>query len=297
MTLHEILDWAVKRFDDADIYFGHGTDNPWDEAVNIARFVLKLPLSTDASILEKALSAVEVQAIESLVDQRVQKRIPAAYLTRESWFAGLDFYVDERVIVPRSPLAELIEQQFQPWVNPDKVRRVLDLCTGCGCIAIACAHYFPAAQVDAVELSQDAFAVAEINVAKHGLCSRVNLLQGDLFAPVGAQKYDIIVSNPPYIKEDAVAEFPKEYQHEPQMAFIAGKDGLQIVDAILHEAAQYLTDDGILVVEVGSCVGELEAKYPKLSFVWLEFERGGEGVFLLQKRDLMGTSRNRHSVA
>ncbi|MCK4870641.1 MAG: 50S ribosomal protein L3 N(5)-glutamine methyltransferase [Gammaproteobacteria bacterium] len=290
MTLHEIIDWAVQRFDEADIYFGHGTDNAWDEAVNIARFVLKFPLFADESILEKSLTIDEVQAIEKLVEQRIQKRIPAAYLTHESWFAGLEFYVDERVIVPRSPIAELIEQQFQPWINPDKVKRVLDLCTGSGCIAIACAHYFPEVQVDAVELSPDAFAVAEINVVKHDLCSRVNLLQGDLFAPVGAQKYGIIVSNPPYIKEEAVADFPQEYQHEPEMAFVAGKDGLQIVDIILREAAQYLTDDGILVVEVGSCVGDLEAKYPKLPFIWLEFERGGEGVFLLQKNDLDSVS-------
>jgi ribosomal protein L3 glutamine methyltransferase len=216
----------------------------------------------------------------SLIVRRVKDRVPAAYLTREAWFAGLPFYVDERVIVPRSPIAELIESGFSPWLDNQDVAHILDLCTGSGCIAIACALAFPESQVDAVDISKEALEVAAINAKKHHVVAQTRLIEGDLWESITG-KYDLIVSNPPYVNEQEYADLPLEYKHEPQLALEARQEGLEIVERILKKAHEHLLPHGILVVEVGNSQEALQAKYPEVPFIWLEFERGGEGVFLL----------------
>jgi ribosomal protein L3 glutamine methyltransferase len=285
-TIRDYIRWAASRFTDTQVYFGHGSLTAIDEAAGLILHTLHLPYNVSPFYLEAVLTHPERQAVIDIVERRVNERKPAAYLTHEAIFAGLSFYVDERVLVPRSPIAELIEQRFAPWVDEDRVDNILDLCTGSGCIAIACAYAFPTAAVDAVDLSPDALAVAEINVRKHQAEDSVTLYQSDLFEALPGNQYDIIVSNPPYV---AVAEWeslPPEYHAEPEMGFTGGKTGLDIVLRILASAKDYLTEHGILVVEVGSSAQTLQDTFPNIPFYWLDFERGGDGVFLLTGEQL-----------
>lgn len=280
-TLRDMVRWGASEFNAAQLCFGHGNDNAWDEALCLARHVLHLSPEEDHKIADVRLLSTERRRMAELFQQRIQQRKPAAYLTHQAWFADLSFYVDERVIIPRSPMAELIMQGFTPWLDETSVDQVLDLCTGSGCIAIACALAFPEAQVDAVDISADALAVAGKNVAQYELHDSVNLLESDLFARVPNKRYDLIISNPPYVNAEDMAQLPEEYHHEPRLALAAGDDGLDIVKQILVQAPHYLSEQGILVVEVGRSAAALEACFPELPFLWLDLKQGGQGVFLL----------------
>ncbi|MGR9012789.1 MAG: 50S ribosomal protein L3 N(5)-glutamine methyltransferase [Gammaproteobacteria bacterium] len=280
-TIRDYIRWAASRFTEAEVSFGHGTTTALDEAAALVLHTIHQPYNLADSYLQSVLTLSERQAVIDIIDRRINERIPAAYLTHEAVFAGLSFYVDQRVLVPRSPIAELIEQRFSPWVEEEQVLRILDLCTGSGCIAIACAYAFADAYVDAVDLSAEALAVAELNVAKHQLADVVTLHQSDLFNALPNLRYDVIVSNPPYVCLEEWEQLPAEYRAEPDMGFKGGQSGLDIVLRILVEAEQYLTEQGILVVEVGSSAETLQNAFPDLPFFWLNFERGGDGVFLL----------------
>lgn len=281
-TAQQWLDWAEQRFTAENLYYGHGTDNPIDEAIYLMRYVLKDEFEKVASDPDKKLTEAQNQAIEAIFLRRIETRKPAAYLVNEAWFAGYSFFVDERVLVPRSPLAELIEEQFIPWIDVGRVRDILDIGTGSGCIAIACALYLPDAVVDAVDVQQDALDVAKINVDRYQLTSRVKLHLSDVYDDLPAHQYDIIVSNPPYVSQLEMEELPDEYRHEPETGLVAGADGLDCVRKILFGAKQYLRPGGILIVEVGNSQQAVEHAWPQIPFVWLEFEYGGEGVFMLE---------------
>ncbi len=295
--LHRINDyirWAASVFVEQQLYFGHGNASAIDEAAYLVLSSLQLPNDLPAVYLDGHLLLAEKQKVINLVLQRVNTRLPAAYLTHEAFFAGLSFYVDERVLVPRSPIAELISSQFNPWVDADNVYNILDLCTGSGCIAIACAYAFLQAEIDAIDLSADALEVAKINVDKHDAQQRVNLIQSDLFSTLQTaenvaeyqHKYDIIVSNPPYVDQEDMNGLPKEFLAEPELGLAAGLDGLDLVIPMLQQAKNYLTPQGILVVEVGNSQYALAAKYPEIPFYWLDFEHGGQGVFILTAEQL-----------
>jgi len=284
-TLGEFLEWAEAAFVKAGIHFGHGTNNAWDESVLIASFVLKLPPNVDRTVISRILTASEKKAFIDLVERRINERIPIPYLIHEAWFADLKFYIDERVIIPRSPLAELIQNGFQPWLGDRPVRRILDLCTGSGCIAIACAKVFEEASIDAVDISDEALLVAKTNVQDHHCENQVKLIGSDLFKSCVGQ-YDIIISNPPYVSSQELQVLPKEYRHEPELALAAGVDGLDIVKRILKDAPHFLAPEGLLIVEVGNSAEALCDQYSEIPFTWLEFERGGEGVFLLEAKEM-----------
>ncbi|MFB9885642.1 50S ribosomal protein L3 N(5)-glutamine methyltransferase [Balneatrix alpica] len=285
-TVRDMIRWAVSRFSEAKLFFGHGTDNAWDEAVNLVLNALHLSWDVDKEVLDARLTRQEREKVVEWVTRRVRERIPAAYLIGEAWFAGLKFYVDQRVLVPRSPLAEIIEQGFEPWLQYKPVQSILDLCTGSGCIGIACANVFQDAQVDLVDISSDAIAVAKMNIKRHRMEDRVRVLRSDVFNAVPPHQYDLIVSNPPYVDAQDIASMPDEYRHEPALGLASGDDGLEVTRRILREAADYLTDDGLLVVEVGNSEVHLQEQYPQVPFLWLDFERGGHGVFMLTASQL-----------
>lgn len=275
-----------RRLQRARLHYGHGTDNARDDAAALVWHALALPLVPTPRRLARGASARQLAALEALVRRRIRERVPVVYLTQRCWFAGLELHVDERVLVPRSPIAELIECGFAPWIDPARVRRVLDVGTGSGCIAIGCAAAFPRARVDALDISPQALAVARLNIARHGLQRRVRALQSDHFSALGDEAYDIIVSNPPYVGSREMAGLPPEYSHEPRLALAAGADGLASVRVLLAGAARRLRPAGLLVVEVGNSEQAVRRAFRQLPFTWLEFARGGGGVFLLTREQL-----------
>jgi ribosomal protein L3 glutamine methyltransferase len=286
-TVRDLLRFSVSRFNEAGLAFGHGTLNAYDEAAYLILHTLHLPLDTLEPFLDARLTGSELDAVLDIVRRRVEQRVPAAYLTHEAWLGDFRFYVDERVIVPRSFVAELLREQLSPWVaDPDGVSRALDLCTGSGCLAILMAHAFPNAQIDAVDISPDALDVARRNVADYGLAERIELVQSDLFASLAGRQYDLIVSNPPYVNAEAMRSLPPEYRHEPELALASGEQGLDAVGKMLHAAAQHLTPEGLLVVEIGHNRDALERACPELEFTWLDVSAGDEYVFLLRREQL-----------
>ncbi|MFZ4792348.1 MAG: 50S ribosomal protein L3 N(5)-glutamine methyltransferase [Candidatus Competibacteraceae bacterium] len=281
-TIRDLIRWGASRMNEAGLHFGHGVDNAIDEAAALVLHALHLPPDLHTEYMQARLTPPEQQAALHLLERRITERKPAAYLTHRAWFMGLPFYVDERVLVPRSPLAELIERHFSPWL-PDsrKIERILDLGTGSGCIGIACAYAFPDAQVDLADISTEALEVVRRNVANHDLEDQVEVIQSDLFSALKGRRYDLIISNPPYVSLSELATLPDEYQHEPRLGLVAGEEGLDVVVEILREVADYLKRDGLLIVEVGDAQYALCEALPEVPFTWLEFERGGQGVFLL----------------
>lgn len=287
--LHSILDFVrfgVSQANAASLFYGHGTENVWDEFLWLVQASLSLPFEIDPAFLQARLTADEKAWLCTQLEKRIQQRIPVPYLIQEAYFCGLSFYVDERVLIPRSPIAELIQQQFSPWIQASQVNRILDLCTGSGCIAIACCRAFAAAEVDAVDLSSDALDVAAMNRKRHGVEDQLTLIQSDCFDKVPSVRYDLIVSNPPYVSAEEMATLPEEYLHEPKLALEALNGGLSLVERILNAAQDYLTEHGILVVEVGNSAEALATAYPDVPFIWIDFEQGGDGVFLLTRETL-----------
>ena len=294
LTLRDLMRFSVSRFSEAGLFFGHGTDNAWDEAAYLLLHTLHLPIDRLNPFMDARLTSSERTVVLKVVERRIAERLPAAYLTNEAWLGEYRFYVDERVIVPRSHIAELLGEQLSPWIaDPWAVAKVLDLCTGSGCLAILAALAFPEAQVDAVDLSPDALAVARRNVDDYGLASRLRLIQSDAFAGVRGEKYNVIISNPPYVNAESMATLPEEYRREPTLALASGKqqaasgkDGLDFVRVILAEAATHLAPGGVLVVEIGHNRDDLERAFPELAFTWLDTSAGDRFVFMLRREDL-----------
>ncbi|MDG6881031.1 50S ribosomal protein L3 glutamine methyltransferase [Phocoenobacter uteri] len=287
--LHSTLDfmrWAYSYFNASDLYYGHGYDNAWDEAQQLILAALHLPTDVPEKLFEARLTLIEKSRIIDIVKQRLGFRKPIAYLTHSAWFASLEFYVDERVIIPRSPIAELVQNRFAGILHAEP-HRILDMCTGSGCIAIACAEYFPNAEIDAVDLSTDALNVAEMNIQHHQMSERVIPMQSDLFNELPQEQYDLIVSNPPYVDQEDLNDMPEEYCHEPDMALGSGFDGLDIVKRILRQAPDYLADHGSLICEVGNSMVHLTEQFPNVPFNWIELKNGGLGVFSLSKEQLL----------
>ena len=288
MNVENLIRTIAERFEKAELSYGHGTDNPLDESAWLVFATLQLSHDDAPAVYSAEVDDEKVSAAMDIAERRIRDRLPLAYLINQAFFAGHEFYVDERVLVPRSPFAELIHAQFSPWLAPNAVRSAVDLGTGSGCIAIAIAHAFPDVSVDAVDISSDALDVAAINIERHDLGHRVTPVQSDFFAALAGKQYDLIVSNPPYVDRQNMESMPDEYRHEPELGLAAGDDGLESVRRILRDASRFLTDNGILVCEVGNSQPALEAAYPDTAFVWLEFSDGGAGVFLLTKDDLEG---------
>ena len=286
-TVRDCLRFAVSRFNEAELYFGHGSGNAFDEAAYLILHTLNLPLDRLDPFLDAKLTQSELYDVLDIIERRTAQRIPAAYLTNQAWLGELSFYVDERVIVPRSFIAELLRDQLSPWINDaSRINNVLDMCTGSGCLAILAARVFPNAHIDGVDLSADALDVAQYNVTDYSLEDRITLIESDMFAKLEGKRYDLIISNPPYVDAPSVATLPQEYKYEPKLALGSGADGLDATRTILKHAAAHLTDNGILVVEIGHNRDTLEAAFPKLPFTWLNVSAGDEFVFLLHKNDL-----------
>lgn len=286
-TVRDLLRFAVSRFNEAHLFFGHGTSNAVDEAAYLILHALHLPLDTLDPFLDAKLLPQEMETVLQLLESRVTRRVPAAYLTHEAWLGDFKFYVDERVIVPRSFIAELLRERLTPWVNdPEQVRTALDLCTGSGCLAILLAHAFPQAQVDALDLSPDALAVARRNVSDYGLDERVACIQSDLFQAVPSRSYDVIVSNPPYVNQASMRDLPQEYRHEPALALASGEDGLDHIRHILQHAYRHLNPGGLLVIELGHNRAALEQAFPALELTWPETSAGNEFVCLIEREKL-----------
>ena len=285
-TIQDMLRWSVSRFSAANIWYGHGTDNPWDEAVQLVLPSLYLPLDIPEDMRTARLTSSEKHRIVERVIRRVNERIPVAYLTNKAWFCGHEFYVDERVLVPRSPIGELINNHFEGLIG-HQPQHILDMCTGSGCIAIACAYAFPEAEVDAVDISTDALAVTEHNIEEHGLIHHVTPIRSDLFRDLPTLQYDLIVTNPPYVDAEDMSDLPNEYRHEPELGLASGSDGLKLTRRILACAPDYLTDDGVLICEVGNSMVSLIEQYPDVPFEWVELKNGGLGVFAISREDLV----------
>lgn len=285
-TIQDMLRWAVSRFNAANIFYGHGTDNPWDEAVQLVFPSLFLPMDIPEDMRSARLTSSERHRIVERVIRRVNERIPVAYLTNKAWFCGMEYYVDERVLVPRSPIGELINNNFSGLIR-HQPKHILDMCTGSGCIAIACAYAFPEAEVDAVDISNDVLAVTEHNIQQHGMEHQVTPIRSDLFRDLPPIKYDLIVTNPPYVDAEDMADLPQEFRFEPELGLAAGSDGLKLARRILACAPNFLQDDGVLICEVGNSMVHLMDQYPDVPFTWLEFDNGGDGVFMLTKQQLI----------
>jgi ribosomal protein L3 glutamine methyltransferase len=285
-TVGEALDYCSQVLADSDVYFGHGTDNAWDEAVQLVLGVSDLPLDSDDGVLPHPLNDAAYSRMEQLLRARIEQHIPLPYLLGKAWFAGLEFRCDSRAIIPRSPMGELILNAFQPWYSGPEPARVLDLCCGGGCIGLAVAPYFPDMRVDLVDIDPAALELARENVQGLGLADRVSVMQSDVFAALGATRYDLILSNPPYVDSEDLHNLPAEFRHEPEIALGSGPDGLELTRRILRDARHYLQDTGLLIVEVGNSWEALEQAYPLVPFTWLEFEHGGHGVFALSAKEL-----------
>lgn len=285
-SVRELVARCEHAMTAAGLHFGHGTDNARDEACWLVAHALGLPPDFGPDALEPLVPPAGRARVQELLDRRVRTRAPLAYLTGEAWFAGLPLKVTPEVLIPRSPIAELIEEGFAPWIDVENCGSLVDVGTGSGCLAVACAWYHRHLEVDALDISQAAARVARENVARHGLEARVCVLESDLFAAVSGKRYDIILSNPPYVSRSSMEALPEEYRREPELALATGDDGLEVVLRLLRQAPAHLNDDGIVVVEVGEAMEALQARLPAMPFIWLEFERGGEGVFLLHAKDL-----------
>lgn len=292
-TIQDMMRWAYSYFNASDLYYGHGYDNAWDEAQQLILAGLYLPFDIPESLYSSRLTQAEKERVIDLICERLGSRKPVAYLTHSAWFCGSEYYVDERVIVPRSPIGELIKNGFKGIIK-NEPHRILDMCTGSGCIAIACAEQFPDAEVDAVDLSLDALDVAQINIERHQVSHRVFPISSDLFNDIPQDKYDLIVTNPPYVDEEDLGNMPQEFHHEPELALGSGKDGLDLTKRMLAEAADYLNDNGVFICEVGNSMVHLIEQFPTVPFNWLEFENGGLGVFSLTKEEVV---KHRHLFA
>ena len=283
-SLRDILAYGEKLFIESNLFFGHGTTNAWDDAVYLSLFALGLPHDSSVSLLDRIPSEEERSRIFSLFDKRLETKIPSAYITKTAWFFDLPFFVDERVIIPRSPIANLIHQSFEPWVtNPNTI---LDLCTGSGCIGISCAYVFKSANVVLSDISKDAIEVGEINIKNHDMAGRIKIIESDLFENLTNSKFDLIVSNPPYVDKQDLLSMPPEYHYEPKISLMAGDDGLSFVLRILRDVRDFLTEKGVLIVEVGNSRSALESMFPSIPFFWFEFSEGDAGVFMLTRDDL-----------
>jgi ribosomal protein L3 glutamine methyltransferase len=285
-TVRDFIRWTCSLLNEHDVYLGHGNVSVWDESVQLVMAAIYLSWNNDAAVLDARLLSHEKKRIIDFVKQRVEERKPLPYITNEAWFMEMPFYVDERVLIPRSPIAQLLETEFSPFLRSGPVGHILDLCTGSGCIGIACAYVFEEAEVDLIDISEDALEVARINIEQHELEERVTPIHSDLFEAVKGMKYDLIVSNPPYVDQDDFETMPVEFQHEPELALTSGPDGLDITRRILREACDYLTDDGLLVVEVGNSEVHLMEQFPHVPLIWIDLPNGGNGVFAISAQEL-----------
>jgi ribosomal protein L3 glutamine methyltransferase len=288
-TIRDWIRYAVSQFEASDIFYGHGADNSYDEAVWLIMSGLHLPMDTLNNFLDATITLAERKQLAYLIEQRVTKRMPTAYLVREAWLHDFKFYVDERVIVPRSFIAELLlDNSLDAWIEyPEMIESAADICTGSGCLGILLAHAFPSATVDVIDISPDAIAVSNINIANYDLAQQVTAIQSDMFSALAGKNYDVIISNPPYVDASSMATLPTEYRNEPQLALGSGDAGLDHTHALLRQASDYLNDEGILIVEIGHNRDALLAAYPNVSFVWLDTSAGDQFVFLLTKPQLL----------